>query len=135
MSAQAAIAAKYLISALSFTGTAYSVTPRGKDGKNVLQWVNPGSTNLEDVRVDFSYRPPTTTRKTTKATLRCFVPKTFTDSGTGLIEKIGDNIATIDFTFPENATVAERTKLVDVLTSTLGAAEFRSALNSGDVMY
>lgn len=135
MSAQAAIAAKTAVTTITIAGTAFSVAPRGKDSKNVLMWVAPGTIALEDNRVDFSYRVPTSTRATTKATLRVFVPKTFTDSTTSVVSKIGDNIASIDFTFPENATVAERTKLVDILTSTLSATEFRSALCSGDVMY
>jgi len=135
MSAQAAIAAKTTITAISITGTAYSIAPRGKDGKSVLQWVYAGTTSLDDVHVDFSYRLPTTTRKTTKATLRAFVPKTFTDAGTGVVSKIGDNIASCEFTFPENATATEKQKLVDIFTSTLCAAEFRSALYAGDVMY
>jgi hypothetical protein len=135
MSAQAAIAAKTVITALSLTGTAYSVAPRGKDSKSVLSWVFPGAVSLDDVSVDFSYRLPTPTRKTTKALLRVFVPKTATDSTTGLVFKVGDNIASLDITFPENATVTERTKCVDIITSTLCAPEFRLALNTGDVMY
>lgn len=135
MSAQAAISAKTALSAISFTGTALSVTPRGKDNKNVLSWVAPGTTTLDDIKVDFSYREPTTTRKTTKATLRVFVPKTATDSGTGLVSKVGDNIATMDFTFPENATSTEKQKLLDVMLTVFGATEFRAALKDGDVMY
>lgn len=135
MSAQAAIAAKTAITAISITGTALSVSPRGKDSKNVLNWVYPGATALDDIVVDFSYRVPTQTRKTTKATLRAFVPKTATDSTTGLVIKVGDNIASCDFTFPENATATEKQKLVDVFTSALTATEFRTALYTGDVMY
>lgn len=135
MSAQAAIAAKTAVSAISITGSALSVAPRGKDSNNVLQWVAAGATSLDDIRVDFSYRLPTTTRKTTKSTLRCFVPKTATDSGTGLISKVGDNIAAFDFTFPENATSTEKYKLVDIITSVLSSTEFRTALATGDVMY
>lgn len=135
MAAQAAIAAKVSVSAIAITGTAYSVVPRGKDGKSVLVWVNPGATTLDDVKVDFSYRPPTATRKTTKATLRAFVPKTYTDSTTGMVAKAGDNIVTCDFTFPENATAAEKQKLLDVFTSAVCATEFRAALYNGDVMY
>lgn len=135
MAAQVAIAAKTAITVLSLTGTAYSIAPRGKDSKSVLSWVYPGAVALDDVSVDFSYRVPTTTRKTTKATLRVFVPKTATDSTTGLVFKVGDNIASIDFTFPENATATERQKCVDILTSTLCSTEFRLALNTGDVMY
>lgn len=135
MSAQAAIAAKTAISAISITGTALSVAPRGKDAKNVLNWVSPGATSLDDIVVDFSYRLPTQTRKTTKATLRAFVPKTATDSTTGLVSKVGDNVASCEFTFPENATVTEKTKLVDIFISALSATEFRTAINTGDVMY
>jgi hypothetical protein len=135
MSAQAAIAAKTAVSALSFTGTAFSIAPRGKDANNVLAWVNAGTTSLQDSKVDFSYRLPTTSRKTTKATLRAFSPKTYTDSTTGQIVKVGDSIASIDFTFPDGATSTERALLVDILTTTLGAAEFRLALINGDVMY
>lgn len=135
MSAQAQIAAKTSITAISITGTAYNILPRGKTGKGVLQWVVAGATPLDDVIVDFSYQPQTSTRKTVKSTLRAFVPKTYTDSGTGVVSKIGDNVANISFTFPENATSTERQKLLDILTSTLSATEFRSALISGDVMY
>lgn len=135
MSAQAAIAAKTAISTITIAGTALSVAPRGKDSKNVLNWAVAGATSLDDIVVDFSYRLPTQTRKTTKATLRAFVPKTATDSTTGLVFKVGDNIASCEFTFPENATTAEKTKLVDIFTSALSATEFRLALNTGDVMY
>lgn len=135
MSAQAAIAAKTAISAIAITGTALSVSPRGKDSKNVLQWVYPGATALDDIVVDFSYRLPTPSRATTKATLRAFVPKTATDSTTGLVVKVGDNIASCDFTFPQNATTTEKTKLIDIFTSALSATEFRAALSTGDVMY
>jgi len=135
MSAQAAIAAKTAVSAISITGTAFSVAPRGKDANNVLQWVNAGATSLQDSKVDFSYRLPTASRVTTKATLRAFSPKTYTDSTTGQVVKVGDSIASIDFTFPQGATVTERTLLVDILTSTLSSTEFRLALTTGDVMY
>lgn len=135
MAQQAAIAAKTAISAISITGTAYSIAPRGKNSDNVLQWVYPGATTLDDVKVDFSVRPPTTTRKTTKSTLRVFSPKTATDSGTGLVSKVGDCIASIDFTFPENATATEKQKLLDILTSVVSATEFRAALKDNDVMY
>jgi hypothetical protein len=135
MSAQAALTTKHLVSAVSITGTALAVSPRGKDPKGVLSWVYPGATTIEDIQVDFSYRPPTATRKTTKATLRAFVPKTYVDSTTSLTLKAGDNIASCEFTFPENATAVERTKLVDMFTSALGDTAVRLALNSGDVMY
>lgn len=135
MSAQAALAAKTAVTVISITGTAFSLTPRGKDNKNVLQWVNAGATSLDDVVVDFSYRLPTSTRKSTKATLRTFVPKTFTDSTTGLVAKAGDNIANLELTFPENATVTEKQKLLDIFTAAVAATEFRAAIINGDVMY
>jgi len=135
MSAQAAIAAKTAITALSLTGTAYSVTPRGRDGKNVLLWTYAGASALDDVKVDFSYRPSTSSRKSVKSTLRCFVPKTYTDSTTGVIGKVGDNAANFDFSFVETATAAERQKLVDIVTSVVCSAEFRDALINGNVMY
>lgn len=135
MSAQAAIAAKTAISAISLTGTALSIIPRGRDSKGVLQWVAPGATLLDDVSVDFSYRPPVSGRKTVKSMLRTFCPKTFTDSTTGLISKLGDNAASVDFTFLENASSAEKLKVLDILLSTLGSTEFRTALSTGDVMY
>ena len=135
MSAQAAIAAKVLISAISFTGTALSITPRGRDAKGVLNWVAPGATILDDTLVDFSYRPPASGRKTVKSMLRVFSPKTFTDSTTSVVSKIGDNSASIDFTFLENASAAEKLRVLDILLSTIGSAEFRTALSTGDVMY
>lgn len=135
MSAQAALATKHAVSAISITGTALAVSPRGKDPKGVLSWVYPGATTIEDILVDFSYRLPTATRKTTKATLRAFVPKTYVDSTTSLTLKSGDNIASCEFTFPENATAAEKQKLVDMFTSALADTAVRLALNSGDVMY
>lgn len=135
MAAQAAIASKHALSAISFTGTALSITPRGKDAKNVLSWIAPGTTSLDDIRVDFSYREPTTTRKTIKGTLRTFVPKTITDVDTSLVSKVGENIVSSDFSFPENATSAEKQKALDVHLTTLGSTEFRDALISGDVMY
>lgn len=135
MSAQAALSTKHTVSAISITGTTYSVSPRGKDPKGVLSWVYPGTTTIEDIKVDFSYRPPTATRKSTKATLRTFVPKTYVDSTTSLTLKSGDNIASCEFTFPENATATERQKLVDIFTSALSDSAVRTALNSGDVMY
>lgn len=135
MSAQAAIAAKTALTVISFTGTALSVTPRGKDSKNVLSWIAPGATTLDDKKVDFSYREPTATRKTTKATLRVFCPKTVTDVDTGLVSKVGECIANVDFTFPEAATATEKQVLLDVLLTVLGATEFRAALKDGDVMY
>jgi hypothetical protein len=135
MASQAAIAAKTALTVITLTGTALSVLPRGKDSKNVLSWIAPGATTLDDVKVDFSYRDPTTTRKTTKASLRVFSPKTATDSGTGLISKVGDNIVTMDFTFPENATSTEKQKLLDIALTVFGATEFRAALKDGDVMY
>jgi hypothetical protein len=135
MSAQAAIASKTALSAISFTGTAQSITPRGKDKNNVLQWVFPGATALGDTKVDFSYREPTATRKSTKAMLRVFVPKVATDSTTGLVFKIGDSIVNMDFTFPENATTAEKLVLLDTALTAFGAAEFRTALSTGDVMF
>jgi hypothetical protein len=135
MSAQAAIASKTLLTAISFTGTAQSITPRGKDKNNVLQWIYPGATSLDDRKVDFSYREPTTTRKTTKAMLRVFIPKVATDSTTGLVFKVGDNIVTMDFTFPENATTTEKLVLLDTALTAFGAAEFRTALSTGDVMF
>lgn len=135
MSAQAALATKTVVTALSFTGTAMAVSPRGKDPKGVLSWVYPGATTIEDIRCDFSYRVPTPTRKTTKATLRVFVPKTYVDSTTSLTLKAGDNIASLEVTFPENATTTERTKLIDLFTTALGDTSVRLALNTGDVMY
>lgn len=135
MAAQAAIASKTAISAISFTGTALSVTPRGKDAKNVLSWVAPGTTTLDDIRVDFSYREPTATRKTIKSTLRVFVPKTITDVDTDLVSKLGDNVAGMDLSFLENATTAEKLKVCDIMLSVFGSAEFRTALTTGDVMY
>lgn len=135
MSAQAALAAKTAITTITIAGTAFSLTPRGKDNKNVLQWVNAGATSLDDVVVDFSYRLPTSTRKSTKATLRTFVPKTFTDSTTGLVAKAGDNIANLELTFPENATATEKQKLLDIFTAAVAATEFRAAITNGDVMY
>jgi hypothetical protein len=135
MAAQASIAAKTSITVITHTGTAFAVAPRGKDKNNVLNWVNPGATSLADTKVDFSYREPTSTRKTTKAMLRVFAPKTATDSTTGLVYKVGDSIVTMDFTFPENATAVERQILVDVALSTFGSTEFRTALINGDVMY
>lgn len=135
MSAQAALSTKHAVSAISITGTALAVSPRGKDPKGVLSWVYPGTTTIEDISVDFSYRPPTATRKSTKATLRAFVPKTYVDSTTSLTLKAGDNIASCEFTFPENATATERQKLVDIFTSALSDSAVRTALNSGDVMY
>jgi hypothetical protein len=135
MAAQASIAAKTVLTVITLTGTAFAIAPRGKDANNVLQWVNAGGTTLEDTRVDFSYRLPTASRATTKATLRVFSPKTYVDSTTAQVVKVGDNIASIDFTFPNGATVTERTKLNDILLTVLGSTEFRAALNSGDVMY
>lgn len=135
MSAQAALATKHTLTAITLTGTAFNVSPRGRDSKGVLSWVYPGATTVEDVRTDFSYRVPTATRKTTKATLRVFVPKTYVDSTTSLTLKSGDNIASCEFTFPENATATERQKLVDIFTTALGDTAVRLALNTGDVMY
>jgi hypothetical protein len=135
MAAQASIATKKLLTVITLTGTAQSALPRGKDKNNVLQWIFPGATALADQRVDFSYREPTATRKTAKATLRVFVPKVATDSTTGLVFKVGDNIVSMDFTFPENATTAEKLELLDMALTTFGAAEFRTALSTGDVMY
>lgn len=135
MAAQAILAAKTVLTVITHTGTAFNVAPRGKDDNNVLLWVNAGATSLDDVKVDFSYRIPTATRKTTKALLRTFSPKTFTDAGTGLIAKVGDNIASTEFTFLEAATAAERQKVVDIHMSVMGLTEIRSALISGDVPY
>lgn len=135
MAAQASLATKTAVSAISITGTAAAVSPRGKDTKGVLSWVLPGATTIEDVKVDFSYRVPTPTRKTTKATLRAFVPKTYVDSTTSLTLSAGNNVASCEFTFPENATATERQKLVDIFTSALSDTTVRTALNAGDVMY
>lgn len=136
MAAQAALAAKTVITVVGTnTGTAYSMSPRGRDAKGVLKWVYPGATTLDDVIVDLSYRPPTATRKSTKATARVISPKTYTDTTTGLIAKAGENIAELNFSFVENATVAEKVKVLDILLSMVGLAEFRLALSTGDVMY
>jgi len=134
MSAQAAIAAKTAVSAISITGTALSILPRGRVlPNNVLSWVAPGATSLDDVTVDFSYRMPTSTRKTVKSTLRAFVPKTATVDT--VVTSFGTNVGEVNFTFPEAATAAERQKLVDILTSALCSTEFRTAITTGDVMY
>jgi len=135
MSAQATIAAKTAITAITLTGTALSILPRGRDSKQVLNWVAPGATLLDDNQVDFSYRPPANGRKTIKSTLRVFCPKTYTDSTTSLVMKQGDNLASTDFQFEANATAAEKQKVVDLLISALSDAAFRAALFNGDVMY
>jgi hypothetical protein len=135
MAAQAAIAAKTAITAISLTGTALSITPRGRDETGVLNWVAPGTTVLEDVEVDFSYRPATAASKKIKSNLRAFSPKTYTDSTTGMIAKAGENLANCGFSFVENATPAEKQKLLDVFTSAITDAAFRNALINGDVMY
>lgn len=135
MAAQAALATKTLLTVITLTGTAMTANPRGKDSKNVLSWVYPGATTLDDRKIDFSYRPPTTTRKTTKATLRVFIPKTAVDSTTGLVFKVGDNIVDMNFTFVENATAAEKQVALDVALTAFGAPEVRAALKDGDVPY
>lgn len=135
MSAQAAISAKTALTALSLTGTALSVAPRGRDQKGNLLWVSPGATTLDDISVDMSFRTPTKERKSTKSLLRVFVPKTATNSTTGLVEFVGNNIANFDVTLLENATAAEKQKVLDILTSVICSAEFRTAWTTGDVMY
>lgn len=135
MSAQATLNAKTAISSIDISGASLAINPRGKDAKGILNWIAPGATSLDDITVDFSYRVPTATRKTTKASLRVFVPKTVVNSTTGLTTRIGEMIGSTEFTFPESATFSDRQKLVDILTSALCAAEFRTALSTGDTMY
>lgn len=135
MSAQAAIAAKTAVTAISITGAALSINPRGKDAAGVLAWIAPGATALDDVKVDFSYRLPTGTRKSVKSLLRVLAPKTYTDSTTLVVTKMGDNVLALDGSFLEAATSTERQKVLDIFTSVVSSAEFRAAFISGDVMY
>lgn len=134
MSAQATIAAKTAVTAIALTGTALSINPRGRDQKGVLSWVAPGSTNLDDISVDFSYQASNLSGSATKAKLRAFSPKTHLDANS-VVVRDGVNAATIDFSFVSNATAVERQKLVDVLTSALTDEAVRTALVNGDVMY
>lgn len=135
MSAQQALAAKTAITAVTLTGTALSLAPRGRDAKQVLNWVAPGSSMLADKSVDFSYRPPANGRKTVKSVLRVFCPKVYTDTTTSLVMKQGDNLASVDFQFEANASAAEKQEVVDILLSALADAEFRKAITQGDVMF
>lgn len=134
MSAQANITAKTLISAYTLTGASLTMSPRGRDQKNVMKWIAPGATTLQDASVDFSYRLPTATRKSVKATLRTFSPKTFVDASS-VTQKLGDMIMSTDFTALENATAAERKLVLDLHISALCDAAVQAAIVNGDVPY
>lgn len=135
MAAQATIAAKTAITAISLTGTALSINPRGKDASNVLKYVAPGATALDDLTVDFSYRAPTSQSKKIKSMMRVFSPKTAVNSTTSLTELVGTNILALNAEFVENATAAEKQKALDVFTSVITAPEFRDAFINGNPPY
>lgn len=139
MAQQSAIAAKSAITAISLTGTAYSFNPMGKDASGVLNWVHPGATALDNVIVDFSYRPPKTsgskTARKIRGLVRLFVPKTAVNSTTGVTELVGENIITLQSDFLDNATATEKQLALDLLTSTIVCPEFRDAFINGNVMW
>lgn len=135
MAAQATIAAKTAVTAISITGTALSINPRGKDSAGVLKYVAPGATALDDLTVDFSYRAPTSKQKKIKGMVRVFSPKTAVNSATSLTELVGENIFNLQYELVDSATAAEKQKALDVFTSVITAPEFRDAFINGNPPY
>lgn len=135
MAAQATIAAKTAVTAIAITGTALSIDPRGKDANGVLQWIAPGATALDDLVVDASYRVPTSKQRKIKSMVRVFSPKTAINSTTGLTEKVGENIFALNAELVDNATAAEKQKVLDVFTSVVTSPEFRDMFINGNLMY
>lgn len=135
MAAQATIIAKTAITAISLTGTALNINPRGKDANGVLQWIAPGATALDDLVVDASYRAPTAKQKRIRSMVRVFSPKTVTNTTTSLVEKVGENILALNADLVENATSAEKQKALDVFTSVVTSPEFRDMFINGNAMY